>query len=601
WGSFPQDWVDFNVETGQAAYWYTSGGQVDAKKTAAPITIDYTTESLEYLDPGHTPKEPQNVEASDDSSSSSTVSWDRPTGAKDDDAGDQDDKVPPAYQAQWAAGEQNGDDAEWTGRTVDGAVTSTRFAGLEPSTTYTARVRSMNYDDGESGSSYGLSSDWEYVTFTTAEHREPSPAPTPEPPDDGGSGDGDRGGSEDSPESGDGAVFRWAMNREAGSGAYFGGCNFLSAGASGDYGSSQVWADDSLYSTSEGNTSIRKATADGGWTAADWSNKCLDRNGTPLSTNGKDQWSEQQVVITGGEREQLDDGGERIEWDGSFTVVFYGGMTYWWAEDPVLEIDGSGSGTVTATVGGYGASMYDASQWGELEERQVTLANVRGIDTDEADSDGGFTVTPEYLGVSYDGSGGEADAGDSRVGGEEGNPTGQAPQSSENDAHWGSFPSDFVDFQDETGQFSYWFTSGGARDPYKPTEPLTVAFSDDYDSGPGDYSGEGGGGSAAAGAGDGAPGAGPGAGGSASGTGGTGGGAGSGSGAPDGASDPSAADFDEDRSAFSDMAQQAAGDSSLPTRAIVIGGITAGAGLAATITSVVYFRRRLGLDPRMFV
>ncbi|MGO1451911.1 MAG: fibronectin type III domain-containing protein, partial [Brevibacterium yomogidense] len=477
------------------------GGQVDAKKTAAPITIDYTTESLEYLDPGHTPKEPQNVEASDDSSSSSTVSWDRPTGAKDDDAGDQDDKVPPAYQAQWAAGEQNGDDAEWTGRTVDGAVTSTRFAGLEPSTTYTARVRSMNYDDGESGSSYGLSSDWEYVTFTTAEHREPSPAPTPEPPDDGGSGDGDRGGSEDSPESGDGAVFRWAMNREAGSGAYFGGCNFLSAGASGDYGSSQVWADDSLYSTSEGNTSIRKATADGGWTAADWSNKCLDRNGTPLSTNGKDQWSEQQVVITGGEREQLDDGGERIEWDGSFTVVFYGGMTYWWAEDPVLEIDGSGSGTVTATVGGYGASMYDASQWGELEERQVTLANVRGIDTDEADSDGGFTVTPEYLGVSYDGSGGEADAGDSRVGGEEGNPTGQAPQSSENDAHWGSFPSDFVDFQDETGQFSYWFTSGGARDPYKPTEPLTVAFSDDYDSGPGDYSGEGGGGSAAAGAG----------------------------------------------------------------------------------------------------
>ena len=256
---------------------------------------------------------------------------------------------------------------------------------------------------------------------------------------------------------------------------------------------------------------------------------------------------------------------------------------------------------MTATVGGYGASMYDASQWGELEERQVTLANVRGIDTDEADSDGGFTVTPEYLGVSYDGSGGEADAGDSRVGGEEGNPTGQAPQSSENDAHWGSFPSDFVDFQDETGQFSYWFTSGGHgirtsppnRSPWpSPTtttpDPATTRARAEAAPPqrepatahrvpvrvPGARPRE-----------RAAPAAGP----------------ASGSGAPDGASDPSAADFDEDRSAFSDMAQQAAGDSSLPTRAIVIGGITAGAGLAATITSVVYFRRRLGLDPRMFV
>src|SRR5690606_5574008 len=47
WGSFPQDWVDFNVGTGQAAYWYTSGGLADAKKAAAPITGDYTSEGVE--------------------------------------------------------------------------------------------------------------------------------------------------------------------------------------------------------------------------------------------------------------------------------------------------------------------------------------------------------------------------------------------------------------------------------------------------------------------------------------------------------------------------------------------------------------------------
>jgi hypothetical protein len=493
---------------------------------------------------------------------------------------------------QWAPGKRSNANAgaagDWTGKTVAGAVTRTTASGLEPSTKYTARVRSMNHAKGQSGDDYGLSSDWEYVTFTTAKETTPSPAPTPEPPKD--NDDGKNGGGDDSPGAGDGAVFRWSMNREAGSGAFFGGCNFLSAGVSGDYGSSEVWKDDRLYSSSDGNVTIRKATSSGGWTEASWATKCQDRNGLPVSANGKDQWTEQQVVITGGEREQLDNGGERIEWDGSWTIAFYGGMTYWWASDPVLEVDGSGNGTVTAKASGYGASMYDENKWEQLEERTITLATLRGVDTDKADSDGGFTVTPEYLGVKYSGTGGEGDAGDSRVGGEEGNPTAQAPKNAENQDYWGSFPKDFIDFQNETGQFSYWFTSGGIRDPFKPTEPLVVAYSSDYDAGPGDYSGEGGGGSSAAA-----------------------GGGSAGSGAPASATNPNAgkkpgegaspedANFDEDRSAFSQMAQDAAASSNLPTRTFVIAGLTAGAGLAATITSVVYFRRRLGLDPRMFL
>ena len=604
WGSFPKDWVNFNVGTGQAAYWYTSGGMADPKKTAAPITIDYTTTKLEFLDPGAQPKVPESVSASTDSSSSSTISWIQPKGADPTpDAGNdsgkdgesdstadplpnQDGKIPRAYQVQWAHGARDdtsvGKDDDWTGRTVAGAANRTTASGLAPSTKYTARVRSMNYDTGQSGSTYGLSSDWEYVTFTTAKETTPSPAPAPEPPKDNDGGD-------DAPS--DGAVFRWSMNREAGSGAFFGGCNFLSAGVSGDYGSSEVWKDDRLYSSSDGNVTIRKATSSGGWTEASWATKCQDRNGLPVSANGKDQWNEQQVVITGGEREKLDNGGERITWDGSWTIAFYGGMTYWWASDPVLEVDGSGNGTVTAKASGYGASMYDASKWEQLGERTITLATLRGVDTDKADSDGGFTVTPEYLGVKYSGTGGEGDAGDNRVGGEEGNPTGQAPKDAENEAYWGSFPKDFIDFQNDTGQFSYWFTSGGIRDPFKPTEPLVVAYSSDYDSGPGDYSGEGGGGSSAAAAGGGA----------------------AGSGAPASATNPNAgkkpgegaspadANFDEDRSAFSQLAQDAAASSKLPTRTFVIAGLTAGAGLAATITSVVYFRRRLGLDPRMFL
>ncbi|PWD50292.1 hypothetical protein C8046_06060 [Serinibacter arcticus] len=39
WGSFPQSFVDFNTRTGQAAYWYSSGGAADPKKTTKPLGV----------------------------------------------------------------------------------------------------------------------------------------------------------------------------------------------------------------------------------------------------------------------------------------------------------------------------------------------------------------------------------------------------------------------------------------------------------------------------------------------------------------------------------------------------------------------------------
>jgi hypothetical protein len=43
-------------------------------------------------------------------------------------------------------------------------------------------------------------------------------------------------------------------------------------------------------------------------------------------------------------------------------------------------------------------------------------------------------------------------------------------------ANWGSFPQSFVEFQQLTGQSSYWYSSGGARDAAKPAAPLTVSL-----------------------------------------------------------------------------------------------------------------------------
>jgi len=41
WGSWPQAFVSFHVQTGLAAYWYTSGSGFDAAKVAAPFTVDF--------------------------------------------------------------------------------------------------------------------------------------------------------------------------------------------------------------------------------------------------------------------------------------------------------------------------------------------------------------------------------------------------------------------------------------------------------------------------------------------------------------------------------------------------------------------------------
>ncbi|SDY82244.1 immunoglobulin domain-containing family protein [Herbiconiux ginsengi] len=41
WGAFPQEFVDYQLGTGQASYWYSSGGAADAAKVAQPITIAF--------------------------------------------------------------------------------------------------------------------------------------------------------------------------------------------------------------------------------------------------------------------------------------------------------------------------------------------------------------------------------------------------------------------------------------------------------------------------------------------------------------------------------------------------------------------------------
>ncbi|TQJ30515.1 hypothetical protein [Microbacterium sp. SLBN-146] len=254
----------------------------------------------------------------------------------------------------------------------------------------------------------------------------------------------------------DDAQFRWGLNAESGAGAYAGGCNFLSAGRAGDTGrGGVVWTEQhGLYRSVAGDVRIEKPNFAGEYDLATWANRCLDPAGNAVSAASVTSTSGNQVVIDGGRGVRADDGSIEIRWSGAFTVVFYGGMTYWSASDPVLTLDARGNGRVTATASGFGASMEDLSKWEALPERQIVLAEVRGAATG---SSGGFATEPLYIGVEVSG-------------------VGQVARDAANSAYWGSFPASFVEYQKLTGQAGYWVTTGGLRDRAKPASTLYISY-----------------------------------------------------------------------------------------------------------------------------
>ncbi len=254
-----------------------------------------------------------------------------------------------------------------------------------------------------------------------------------------------------------GVTLTWGLNAESGGGAFFGGCNFLSAGTAGDAGSSRLWKEsDGFYRAVDGAVSIVKPAAQDGVSPATWATKCQDAAGQQVSAASTTSTSGNRVVFAGGiGTVDAQAGTARIGWTGSFTTVYYGGLTYWSAADPVLTVSAGGAGTLTATASGYGASMDDPGRWVTLAPRMITLATLTGVRL----TDAGFTVTPDYLGVTV---------------ATPATATPQITRDAGNSAHWGSFPQSFVDFQQETGQGSYWYASGGQRDPAKPATPLRV-------------------------------------------------------------------------------------------------------------------------------
>ncbi|OXN01164.1 hypothetical protein [Bifidobacterium vansinderenii] len=305
-------------------------------------------------------------------------------------------------------------------------------------------------------------------------------------------------------------VLDWGVNPESGGGSYAGGCNALSAGTTGNAGGATIWTADSvdtdgepLYRTVDesAHAQILKPDANGDLRqVSGFDTRCTNRNGTSISgrtggltftpqgaTDAEPTYSENIVRLTGGEGTvNAAAGTAHIAWkDASFTIVYYGGMTYWSIADPVLDIK-DGKGTLTGTATGYGADRNDPGKWSTLEVTTIHLADfTTGTGNGDADQivfgDERIDVQPDYLGV---------DVGE-----------GQADRTDANAAWWGSFPETWVAFNKLTGQTSYWYTTDGGSDsiqPRKVASPISITWGEaapapDTPSNPGDGDGSGGG------------------------------------------------------------------------------------------------------------
>jgi hypothetical protein len=254
----------------------------------------------------------------------------------------------------------------------------------------------------------------------------------------------------------DDAVLRWGINNESNNRAFAPGTyNFFSAGKIPDPGKGGQLVARAGWRQRSGDVAIEKySTAAGAYVPATWDGLRTGSDNQAITSPTSGRFSNHQVVLSGGSGEVDPDAGEaRIAWTGSFTVVYYSGYSFYYVTDPVLTVRDDVA-VLTARLSGFASSMDDMTQWEPVAPRKVTLANLGNV---ELGGELGFTATPKYLGVKAsvpDTVAAQVRSGDS----------------------WGSFPQSFIDFQLIAGAASYWYSSGGSTDAFKPTLPLTVSY-----------------------------------------------------------------------------------------------------------------------------
>lgn len=265
----------------------------------------------------------------------------------------------------------------------------------------------------------------------------------------------------------DDAQLRWGVNDESNNAAFAPGTfNFFSAGELSDPGAGgqtltnggASWSNGKPadWSAASGEVRLEKRRTDGSYAPATFAGVSTDAAGTRLTTSGS-TFSDHQVVIDGGTGTVDPTAGTAaVSWKGTFTVLYYSGMTFYTVSDPQLVVTAT-TAQLTGTLGGYASDMVDQTKWVKVPGQQVVLADLPR-DGLQLPSAGGFSATPAYLGVRYDAP---AD-GVAQV------RTGSS---------WGAFPTTFLQAMQRLGSGAYWYSSGGSADAHKVPLPLTVSYS----------------------------------------------------------------------------------------------------------------------------
>ncbi|WP_167005296.1 hypothetical protein [Mumia sp. ZJ430] len=272
--------------------------------------------------------------------------------------------------------------------------------------------------------------------------------------------DGADGASQTTAREVTGATLRWGLSNEVNNRAFApGSFNFMSAGTISDPGkggqtiiSADSWSNGKPagWKASSGNVALEKKTTSGSYAPATWSGLTTSPSGAPIASPTSGTFTDHQIVLSEGSGwVDPDTGRASLSWRGSFTVVFYSGMSFFSVSDPALSVDRDGTGVLTATLSGFGSSLADPSVWKPVAAKKVTLATLPEV---QLGADG-TTATPSYEGVRN----GAVDQNVTKPG-------------------WGSWPTSFVAWLAGAGSGSYWYSSGGAVDANKPPLPVHVAW-----------------------------------------------------------------------------------------------------------------------------
>lgn len=260
----------------------------------------------------------------------------------------------------------------------------------------------------------------------------------------------------------DAATLHWTISQEANNAAFAPGQqNYWNAGTT-------PATNEAGYLATDGDVTIEKKNASGTYVAigsepsVSWVNRGRNGNGTAVTATGATKL-DQRLVLSGGEGTVDTTTGEAsIEWDGAFTINFYGTFVPFQVIDPVLTVDAAGNGRLTASATGIAKDAEDPDAPGTpIPATEVTLAELPDVYGSGSRTTGFTNAATGYLDTAVT------------------VPVGATPQvakSGANAAFWGSWPQSFVDFQVQTGASSYWYSSGGSVDRFKPQAPVTVAY-----------------------------------------------------------------------------------------------------------------------------